>query len=166
MTDKMHSSSISFSFLWLWLLNLSLSLSWSLTGLSLPLCSLELRILSRFRSPHAALSPFQSQYFVVIAADCFQGGDHINTETCGYYVTLLSFHHSPFQPLPSSCHFPCFFIHSSIHGDIPMSLFLSLSPLPFPQSSLPSICSVWICLYLVFHPLRLSLSLQRQAMNI
>lgn len=163
MTDKMHSSSISFSFLWLWLWK---SLSFSLLIPHWAVSPSVLRILSRFRSPHAALSPFQSQYFVVIAADCFQGGDHINTETCGYYVTLLSFHHSPFQPLPSSCHFPCFFIHSSIHWDIPMSLFLSLSPLPFPQSSLPSICSVWICLYLVFHPLRLSLSLQRQAMNI
>lgn len=38
-------------------------------------------------STHAALSPFQSQYLVVIAADCFQGGDDINTQTCRSYVT-------------------------------------------------------------------------------
>lgn len=80
------------------------------------------------RSTHAALSPFQSQYFVFITADCSKGGEHINTdETCGYYVTLPSLHHTPFQPLSLFIlSFLFIFTNSSVHRDITMPLFVSL----------------------------------------
>ena len=80
------------------------------------------------RSTHAALSPFQSQYFVFITADCSRGGEHINTETCSYYITLPSLHHTPFQSLSLFIlSFLFSFNHSSVHGDITMPLFVSFS---------------------------------------
>ena len=101
-------------------------------------------VASVVRSTHAALSPFQSQYFVVIAADCFQCGDHINTGTCGYYVTPPPLHHT----LPASV-----FVHPVISLFFPPSLLVDV-PLPlfivsvvFSVSSLPSICSAWIHLF-------------------
>lgn len=157
MTEKMYSSSYFFFFGYEKCLSLLVP-QWALS-----LC-VSSSIASFVRSTHAALSPFQSQYFVVIAADCFQGGDHINTETCSYYVTLLSITHTLSRSVflhPAIS----FFVDSSIHGDILIPLFVSLSPLFFSLSSLPSICFLWISTP-VFHPLRLSLSLQQQAMNI
>lgn len=41
-------------------------------------------------STHTAISPFQSQYFLFITADCFQGVEHINTQTYAGYITSLS----------------------------------------------------------------------------
>lgn len=90
-------------------------------------------------STHAALSPFQSQYLVVIAADCFQEGDHINTHTLSPPLPLL-------------------IVYPSIHGGIPMPLFVSL----YPCRLSPALHASTI----PFHPLCLSPSIQRQAMNI
>lgn len=100
-------------------------------------------IASVVRSTHAALSPFQSQYFVFITADCFKGGEHINTETCSYYVTIPSLHHTTSVLLHliisrhvhwdiTTLYLVFFCIHSSLH------LFcIDLSLLHSP--SLPSI---------------------------
>lgn len=79
-------------------------------------------------STHTALSPFQSQYYVFITADCSRGGEHINTGTCSYYVTLLSLLHTPFRSL-SFVLFLSLFLHQ---------LFVCL---------LFSLCCVWIYFY-------------------
>lgn len=135
----------------------------------LPLC-LCLHSLSRLFYSHCTFST-RSQYFVVIAADCFQGGDHINAETRSYYVTSFFPSNTLSTYLCSSHHCSFFFsIHSTVHGDITMPVFVSLSPLSFSVSTLPSTCSMWVYLGSIstslFHPLCLSLSLQWQAMNI
>lgn len=44
---------------------------------------------------HAALSPFQSQYFVWMAADCFEGGEHINRDLQPLDPFLLPITHAP-----------------------------------------------------------------------
>lgn len=89
----------------------------------------------------------------------------LTQETCNYYVTIASLHHTLFQPLSFFILSFLFFSHSTVHGDITVPLFVFLS-LFFPVFTLLSICSVWIHPYSTLHPLRLSLSLQRQAMNI
>lgn len=100
-------------------------------------------LVSAICSTHAALSPFQSQYLVVIAADCFQGGDRITTQTCRCYVT------PSFHPIP-----PLLIVCPSILGGIPMPLFVSLHPCSLSVSSpllcmrlrSPSTPSVCLCL--------------------
>lgn len=86
---------------------------------------------SASRSTRAALSPFQSQYLVFITADCSEGGEHINTETCSYYVTLPFLHHTPFQPLS-------LFI---------LSFPIYFHPLPCPWRHRVFICFLMRCLY-------------------
>lgn len=135
---------------------MSLSLSLYLS-VSLSLC-VSGSVASVLRSTHAALSPFQSQYFVVIAADCFQGGDHINTETCSCYITSPSHHHTPFQPLfsfipsfslsvspPSMGRFVCLDLFPCLHCLFPCVLSsLHLFVWIYPFFSLSSSTSIFV----------------------
>lgn len=120
-------------------------------------------VASVVRSTHAALSPFQSQYFVVIAADCFQGGEPHEHRNLRLLCNPSS------SPSPSSSlrlclprHFPLFLIppcgHSSAITCYLCCIFGILSSLHLFCVD-PSLLQTSILLLL-------SLSLQRQAMNI
>lgn len=76
-------------------------------SVSLSELSPSVSLASAICSTHAALSPFQSQYLVIIAADCFQEGDHINTHTLSPPPSFdcLSLH-----PWGNSFAFICFFV--------------------------------------------------------
>lgn len=100
-------------------------------------------VASVVRSTHAALSPFQSQYFVVIAADCFQGGEHMNTGTCGYYATPPPLHHT--RPASVFVRPVISLFFSSLRVDIPLPLLII--SVVFSVWCVPSICSVWIHLF-------------------
>lgn len=95
--------------------------------------------------------------------------EHINTETCSYYITPLSF--TPTHTLLTSDFLnPFIFLsltHSSNHSDLSIPVFVSLSLLRlflYPLSSPFVLYGSLVCFSL--HPLLLSLSLQRYAMNI
>lgn len=71
---------------------LSLCVSGSTASL-VPQCPVSLSLcVSAASLVQAALSPFQSQYFVRMVEDSCKGGEHITTGTYSCYVTLPSLH--------------------------------------------------------------------------
>lgn len=140
MTEKMYSSSYFF------FSGYEKCLSLLIPQWAVSLC-VSGSVASVVRSTRAALSPFQSQYFVVIAADCFQGGDHINSETCGSYVTLPSLHHTSFQPLSSFTPSFLLFFHPLLHPWGPSYAFICF------------LIFVFLCIHSSLHLFSMDLSL-------